>query len=93
MRPNSGDMAKALLDAGIATGLARIPSVLPAEEVEPLGSFAFAIQRFSCAEWGGGVRKVLVAAGVVDGLLAALRTASSEPYPQVHIELALAVSE
>lgn len=92
MRPNSSDMAKALLDAGVARGLARLPSVLPAEEVEPLGAFAFAIQRFSCAEWGGGTRKALVDAGVVDSLLAALRTAADEAYPQVHIELANAIA-
>jgi len=92
MRPNSSDMSKALLDAGTAKGLARLPRVLPTEEVEPLESFAFAIQRFSCAEWGGGTRKALVEAGVVDSLLAALRTAADVPYPHVHIELALAVS-
>ncbi|KAJ7714086.1 armadillo-type protein [Mycena metata] len=92
MRPNSSDMAKALLDAGIARGLARLPSMLATEEVEPLGAFAFAIQRFSCAEWGGGTRKALVDAGVVDSLLAALRTAADEPYPQVHIELANAIA-
>lgn len=46
MRPNSSDMSRTLLDAGIARGLARLPSVLPTEEVEPLASFAFAIQRF-----------------------------------------------
>ncbi|THU94430.1 ARM repeat-containing protein [Dendrothele bispora CBS 962.96] len=92
MRPNSSDMSRLLLDAGIASGLARMPSVLPSDEVAPLASFAFAIQRFSCAEWGGGTRKALVEAGVVDSLLAALRTAADEPYPQVHIELALAVS-
>jgi hypothetical protein len=33
-----------------------------------------------------------VDAGVVDSLLAALRTAADLPYPKVHIELALAVS-
>ncbi|KAJ7579671.1 hypothetical protein C8J56DRAFT_963325 [Mycena floridula] len=92
MRPNSSDMAKLLLDAGIANGLARLPSVLSPEEVGPLASFAFAIQRFSCAEWGSGTRKALVDVGVVDSLLAALRTAADEPYPQVHIDLALAVS-
>ncbi|KAJ7659021.1 armadillo-type protein, partial [Mycena polygramma] len=92
MRPNSGDMAKALLGAGIAHGLARVPNILPPEEVEPLGAFAFAIQRFSCAEWGGGTRKALVEAGVVDSLLAALRTAADEKYPQVHIELANAIA-
>ncbi|KAJ6602491.1 hypothetical protein DFH09DRAFT_1124971 [Mycena vulgaris] len=92
MRPNSSDMAKVLLDAGIARGLARLPSMLATEEVEPLGAFAFAIQRFSCAEWGGGTRKALVDAGVVDSLLAALRTAADEPYPQVHIELAYAIA-
>ncbi|KAJ7259797.1 armadillo-type protein [Mycena rebaudengoi] len=92
MRPNSSDMAKLLLDAGIARGLARLPSVLPTEEVEPLASFAFAIQRFSCAEWGGGTRKALVDAGVIDSLLAALRTAADEPFPQVHIELAYAIT-
>ncbi|KAJ7831966.1 armadillo-type protein [Mycena leptocephala] len=92
MRPNSSDIAKVLLDAGVARGLARLPSILPSEEVEPLGAFAFAIQRFSCAEWGGGTRKALVDAGVVDSLLAALRTAADEPYPQVHIELANAIA-
>lgn len=92
MRPNSSDIAKLLLDAGIARGLARLPSVLPPEHVEPLESFAFAIQRFSCAEWGGGTRKSLVDAGVVDSLLAAIRTASDEPFPRVHIELAYAIS-
>lgn len=92
MRPSSSDMSKMLLDAGVARGLARLPGVIPSEEVEPLASFAFAIQRFSCAEWGSGTRKALVEAGVVDSLLAALRTASDEPCPQVHIELALAVS-
>ncbi|KAF8184154.1 hypothetical protein K438DRAFT_1838429 [Mycena galopus ATCC 62051] len=92
MRPNSSDMAKVLLDAGIARGLARLPSMLSTEEVEPLESFAFAIQRFSCAEWGSGTRKALVDAGVVDSLLAALRTAADEPFPQVHIELAYAIA-
>jgi hypothetical protein len=92
VRPNSSDMVKALLEAGVAQGLARLPSVLPLEEVKPLGSFAFAIQRFSCAEWGAGTRKALVQAGVVDSLLAALRTAGDEPCPEVHIDLALAVS-
>lgn len=91
MRPNSSDMSKMLLDAGIARGLARMPSVLPTEEVVPLGSFAFSIQRFSVAEWGGGTRMALVEAGVVDSLLAAIRTAADEPFPQVHIELAYAV--
>ncbi|KAJ7640158.1 hypothetical protein B0H17DRAFT_1023203 [Mycena rosella] len=92
MRPNSSDMAKVLLEAGIARGLARLPSMLATEEVEPLGAFAFAIQRFSCAEWGGGTRKQLVDAGVVDALLAALRTAADEPHPEVHIELAYAIA-
>ncbi|KDQ55608.1 hypothetical protein JAAARDRAFT_324034 [Jaapia argillacea MUCL 33604] len=92
MRPNSSDMSKALLDAGSAQALARLPRVLPTEAIEPLASFAFAIQRFSCAEWGSGTRKALVDAGVVDSLLAALRTAAHVPYPQVHVELALAVS-
>jgi hypothetical protein len=92
MRPNSSDMAKSLLDAGIARGLARLPSVLPTEEVAPLEAFAFAIQRFSCAEWGSSTRKALVDAGVVDSLLAAMRTAADEPYPQIHIELAYAIA-
>ncbi|KAJ7475199.1 hypothetical protein B0H11DRAFT_2195216 [Mycena galericulata] len=92
MRPNSSDMAKVLLDAGVARGLARLPGMLRTEDVEPLGAFAFSIQRFSCAEWGSGTRKALVDAGVVDSLLAALRTASDEPYPQVHIELAYAIA-
>lgn len=91
MRPNSLDMSRALLDAGAAKGLARLPTVLPTDEVEPLASFAFAIQRFSCAEWGGGTRKALVEAGVVDSLLAALRTAADVARPQVLIELALAI--
>ncbi|KAI3614905.1 hypothetical protein WG66_016930 [Moniliophthora roreri] len=92
MRPNSSDMAKVLLDANIARGLARMPNVLPTDRVLPLASFAFAVQRFSCAEWGSGTRKALVEAGVTDSLLAALRTAAYEPYPRVHIELALAIS-
>ncbi|KAF7361188.1 ARM repeat-containing protein [Mycena sanguinolenta] len=92
MRPNSSDMAKLLLDAGVAHGLAHLPSMLPTEEVEPLGSFAFAIQRFSCAEWGSGTRKALADAGLVDVLLAASRTAADEPYPQVHIDLAYAIA-
>ncbi|KAK1228041.1 hypothetical protein PQX77_008934 [Marasmius sp. AFHP31] len=92
MRPNNGEMAKTLLRAGVASGLARLPRVLPADEVLPLGCFAFAIQRFSYAEWGGGTRKGLVEAGVVDSLLAALRRAADVPCPLVHTELALAVS-
>nr|GAT54379.1 predicted protein [Mycena chlorophos] len=92
MRPNSGDMAKTLLDAGIAKGLARLPSVLPHDELLPLGALAFAVQRFSCAEWGGGTRKALVDAGVVDSLLASLRTAADEAVPDVHIELAYAIA-
>jgi hypothetical protein len=91
-RPNASDMAKSLLDAGIASALARLPRVLPSEVVEPLASFAFAISRLSCAEWGGGTRKALVEAGVVDSLLSAIRTAADIPAPQVHIELALAIS-
>lgn len=91
-RPNASEIAKALLDAGSATALARLPRVLPNEVHEPLGSFAFAIQRLSCAEWGGGTRKALVEAGVVDSLLSALRTSADIPSPQVHIELALATS-
>jgi hypothetical protein len=92
MRPNAGNIAKALLEAGSAKALARMPRVLATEEIEPLASFAFAIQRFSVAEWGSGTRKALVDAGVVDSLLSALRTSADVPYPQVHIELALAVS-
>ncbi|KAJ7074507.1 hypothetical protein C8F01DRAFT_1010854 [Mycena amicta] len=92
MRPNSGDMARTLLDAGIARGLARLPSVLAPDQLDPLGALAFAVQRFSCAEWGGGTRKALVDAGVVDSLLAALRTAAEEHCPQVHIELAFAIA-
>jgi len=91
-RPSASDMAKALLDAGSAKALARLPRVLPSDVIEPLASFAFAIQRLSCAEWGGGTRKALVEAGVVDSLLSALRTSADIPNPQVHIELALATS-
>ncbi|KAG8871157.1 hypothetical protein FRB97_008934 [Tulasnella sp. 331] len=92
MRPNSGDMAKILLEAGSAAALARLPQVIPSDSIAPLGAFAFAIARFSCAEWGSSTRKQLVEAGVVDSLLAALRTAADVPYPEVHIQLALAVS-
>lgn len=93
MRPNGSDIAKILIDAGSATALARLPRVLPSDAIEPLASFAFSIQRFSCAEWGSGTRRSLVDAGVVDSLLAALRSAADAlAYPQVHIELALAVS-
>ncbi|KAJ7476139.1 hypothetical protein FB451DRAFT_1034180, partial [Mycena latifolia] len=92
VRPNGSEIAKIVLDAGIARGLARLPSMLATEDVEPLGAFAFAIQRLSCAEWGGGTRKALMDAGVVDALLASLRIAADEPYPQVHIELAYAIA-
>ncbi|KAF8747508.1 Protein tyrosine kinase, partial [Rhizoctonia solani] len=94
MRPNSSDMARVLLRAGAAEGLARLPTVVQAEETDALGSFAFAIARFSCAEWSPGTRKQLVEAGVVDALLRALRAAASVPAtdPQVHAELALAIS-
>jgi hypothetical protein len=94
MRPNSADMAKILLRDGAADGLARLPRVIPAHETDALGSFAFAIARFSCAEWGSGTRKALVQAGVVDALLSALRAASAVPTtnPRVHAELAFAVS-
>ncbi|KAJ1305198.1 hypothetical protein OPQ81_000228 [Rhizoctonia solani] len=94
MRPNSSDMAKILLREGAAEGLAKLPRSIPAQETDALGSFAFAIARFSCAEWGSGTRKALVQAGVVDALLSALRAASAIPTtnPQVHAELAFAVS-
>ncbi|KAK0433774.1 armadillo-type protein [Armillaria borealis] len=92
IQPNSADMVKVLVDADVVRGLCRLPSVLPPEVVDPLGSFAFAIQRFICAEWGGGTRKALVDAGVVDALLAALRTVADEPYPQIHMQMALAMS-
>ncbi|KAG9086482.1 hypothetical protein FRC06_003065 [Ceratobasidium sp. 370] len=94
MRPNSADMAKILLGEGAADGLARLPRVIPSQETDALGSFAFAIARFSCAEWGSGTRKTLVQAGVVDALLSALRAASAVPTtnPRVHAELAFAVS-
>ncbi|KIO27796.1 hypothetical protein M407DRAFT_232189 [Tulasnella calospora MUT 4182] len=92
MRPNSADMSKTLLDAGAARGLARLPKVIPSENVRPLEAFAFTIQRFSIAEWGAGTRRALVEAGVVDSLLAALRTASDATNPKVHIEIAVAIS-
>jgi len=92
MRPNGSDIAKTLIDAGSAGALARLPYVLQPEVVDPLASFAFAIQRFSCAEWGAGSRRALVEAGVVDSLLAALRTSADIVCPWVHVELALAVS-
>ncbi|CAE6517076.1 unnamed protein product [Rhizoctonia solani] len=94
MRPNSSDMAKILLREGAAEGLAKLPRSIPPQETDALGSFAFAIARFSCAEWGSATRKALVQAGVVDALLSALRAASAIPTtnPQVHAELAFAVS-
>lgn len=92
MGPDSRDMAKILLDAGVAKGLARLPRVLSPDEVEPLGSFAFAIQRFSFAEWGGETRKALVESGIVHSLLDAQSTAADEPCPEVHIDLAYAIA-
>ncbi|KAL5638681.1 hypothetical protein ACGC1H_003143 [Rhizoctonia solani] len=93
MRPNSSDMAEILLWEGAAQGLAKLPRSIPPDETEALESFAFAVARFSCAEWGPGTRKALVGAGVVDALLSALRAASAIPTadPQVHAELAFAV--
>ncbi|KAH7876919.1 armadillo-type protein [Lentinula edodes] len=92
MRPNSSDMARILLEADVAKGLARLPTVLTSENLQALGSLGFTVQRFSCAEWSGKIRQTLVEAGVVDSLLAALRTAADEPCHDVHIELALAIS-
>lgn len=92
VRPSGSDIAKTLIDAGSAGALARLPRVLDPEVFEPLASFGFAIQRFSVAEWGSGTRKALVDAGVVDSLLAALRTSADIASPLVHTELALAVS-
>jgi len=92
IRPSGSDIAKTLIDAGAAGALARVPRVLQPDDVEPLASFAFAIQRFSVAEWGSGTRRALIEAGVADSLLAALRTSADIACPSVHIELALAVS-
>ncbi|KAJ7347608.1 armadillo-type protein [Mycena albidolilacea] len=92
MGPDSSDMAKTLLDAGVAKGLARLPRVLSTDEVEPLGAFAFAIQRFSFAEWGGRPKKALVEGGIIDSLLHAEKTAADQPFPEVHIELAYAIA-
>ncbi|KAG9123310.1 hypothetical protein FRC07_015110 [Ceratobasidium sp. 392] len=95
VRPNSSDVAKMLLEEGVAKGLAQLPSRIPAPHgTDALGSFAFAVERFSCAEWGSGPRKMLVQAGVVDSLLTALRAATDVPDtdPQVHAELAFAIS-
>ena len=92
MRPNASDIAKTLLDAGSAKALARLPRVLPVQEIEPIISFAFTIQRFSVAEWGAGTRKTLVEEGVVDSLLSVLRASVDVPYPKMQVELALAVS-
>ncbi len=41
---------------------------------------------------GRRTRKALVDAVVVDALLAALRTVADEPYPQIHMQMALAMS-
>ncbi|THU95762.1 ARM repeat-containing protein [Dendrothele bispora CBS 962.96] len=92
MRPNSVDMARSLLDAGAAEGLARLPTVLAPGCLEPLESFGFAIQRFSCAEWGKATRVALLDAGVIDSLLAALRTAAIEPCNEVQAALAQGIS-
>lgn len=92
MRPNASEIAKTLLDAGSAKALARIPHIVSVQEIEPIVSFAFTIQRFSVAEWGAGSRKALVEAGVVDSLLSVLRASADVPYPKMQIELASAVS-
>jgi hypothetical protein len=85
-------MAKTLLDAGVVKGLARLPRVLSTDEVEPLGAFAFAIQRFSFAEWGGRPKKALVEGSIIDSLLHAEKNAADQPFPEVHIELAYAIA-
>ncbi|KAG8772664.1 hypothetical protein FRC12_002953 [Ceratobasidium sp. 428] len=95
VRPNSSDVAKMMLDQGVAEALARLPSQIPVPDgTQALGSFAFAVERFSCAEWGSGPRKTLVKAGVVDALLTALRAATEAPNttPRVYAELASAIS-
>ncbi|KAJ7260467.1 hypothetical protein B0H12DRAFT_1107469 [Mycena haematopus] len=89
---DSGDIANVLLDAGVANGLVRLPSILAADEVEPLGGFAFAVQRLSSADWGGQARKTLVDAGIVEALLNAQITAADQRCPEVHIQLAYATA-
>ncbi|KAJ4476101.1 armadillo-type protein, partial [Lentinula edodes] len=78
MRPNSSDMARILLEADVAKGLARLPTVLTSENLQALGFLGFTVQRFSCAKWSRKIRQTLVEAGVVDWLLTALRTAADE---------------
>ncbi|KAJ7908949.1 hypothetical protein B0H13DRAFT_2251444 [Mycena leptocephala] len=72
MRPNSSDMAKVLLDAGVARGWLGLQH--SAHEEGAAGRICICNPTLACAEWGGGTRKALVDAGV--------------PYPEVHIELA-----
>ncbi|KAF8175979.1 armadillo-type protein [Mycena galopus ATCC 62051] len=90
--PDSTDMATVLLEAGVGRGLGRLPSTLSAGEVDALEGFAFAIQRFCSAEWGGEARKALVDAGIVKSLLDAQRSAANEPRPEIHIEIAHALA-
>ncbi|KAJ6457973.1 armadillo-type protein [Mycena sanguinolenta] len=85
---DSTDMATMLLDAGVVNGLARVPSILAADEVESLGAFAFALQRLSSADWGGQARKALVDAGIVEALLNAQIAVADQRCPELHIELA-----
>ncbi|KAJ3910987.1 hypothetical protein F5877DRAFT_93820 [Lentinula edodes] len=84
MRPNSSDMARILLEADVAKGLARLPTVLTSENLQALGFLGFTVQRFSCAKWSRKIRQTLVEAGVVDWLLTALRTAADELCHDVH---------
>ncbi|KAF7351676.1 ARM repeat-containing protein [Mycena sanguinolenta] len=85
---DSTDMATMLLDAGVVKGLARLPSILLVDEVEPLEAFAFALQRLSSADWGGQARKALVDAGVVEALLSAQIAVADKRCPELHVELA-----
>ncbi|KAF8205870.1 hypothetical protein K438DRAFT_1520582, partial [Mycena galopus ATCC 62051] len=89
---DSADMATVLLEAGVGRGLGRLPSTLSAGQVEPLGGFAFAIQRFCSADWGGEARKALADGGIIRSLLDAQRSAANEQCPEIHIEIAYALA-
>ncbi|KDQ56524.1 hypothetical protein JAAARDRAFT_294306 [Jaapia argillacea MUCL 33604] len=85
-------ISDALLEAGVAQALARLPDVLSANQVEALTAFAIAVQRVAWAGSRSDSCKALVDAGVVDPLLAALRTAVRIQNPEVQYELVMAVA-
>ncbi|KAJ7738139.1 hypothetical protein B0H16DRAFT_99463 [Mycena metata] len=71
-----------------------VPSPLPTLAPHTVAPYTLSLTSDNCIIFIGEAADHLpvVDAGVVDSLLAALRTSADEPHPQVHIELAYAIA-